>query len=173
MLAVLAVLGVVAARAWYRSQLRLGFVCLALFPVLLVHAGIRPIEIAFNAKSARQLAGRMPKLSPQTELAFLNCFPNGLPFYLGRTGTLITTDGNELTSNYILFNLQDGRPWPKNLVPLPEFDRWLASQKRPVYLITEKYQRAKLEQLATASHTTVTELDAKHIGALLPPPGGF
>lgn len=173
MLAVLAVLGVVAARAWYRSQLRLGFVCLALFPVLLVHAGIRPIEIAFNAKSARQLAGRMPKLSPQTELVFLNCFPNGLPFYLGRTGTLITTDGNELTSNYILFNLQDGRPWPKNLVPLPEFDRWLASQKRPVYLITEKYQRAKLEQLATASHTTVAELDAKHIGALLPPPGGF
>jgi hypothetical protein len=172
MLVVLATLGVIAALAWYRSHLRLGFVCLALFPVLLVHAGIRPIEVAFNAKSARQLAERIPKLPPQTELAFLSCFPNGLSFYLGRTGTLITADGNELTSNYILFNLKDGRPWPKNLVPLSEFDHWLASRKSPIYLIAQKSQQAKLDQLAAEKGAKVEPLDARHFGVLLPAPGG-
>jgi hypothetical protein len=35
-----------------------------------------------------------------------NVIPAGLPFYLGRTATLITVDGREFTSNYILFRLK-------------------------------------------------------------------
>ena len=56
---------------------------------------------------------------------------------------------------------------------MPDFDHWLASRKQPVYLISEKSKRTNLEQLATERHATVDELDAKHVGALLPPPGAY
>jgi 4-amino-4-deoxy-L-arabinose transferase-like glycosyltransferase len=170
-LLLLAVVGVFTLLARYRSKLRLAFVLMALYPVFLIHLSIRPLEVVFNAKSARQLAGRIPKLPPQTELAFLNCFPNGLPFYLRQTGTLITNDGGELTSNYILFNLKSGQPWGKNLVASPDFDQWLAARKHPVYLIAEKWQQLKLDQLAAEKGARVEHLDAKYIGVLLPPPG--
>ena len=172
MLVLLVVVGVFTLLARYRSNLRLAFVCMALYPVLLIHASIRPLEVVFNAKSARPMAGRIPKLPPQTELAFLNCFPNGLPFYLGQTGTLITNDGGELTSNYILFSLKSGRPWAKNLVASPDFGQWLASRKTPIYLIAEKSQRPKLDQLAAEKGARVEQLDSKYFGVLLPPSGG-
>ncbi len=171
-LVLLTVVGVITLLARYRSHLRLAFVCMALYPVFLIHLSIRPLEVVFNAKSARPMAGRIPKLPPRTELAFLNCFPNGLPFYLGQTGTLITTDGGELTSNYILFSLKSGRPWAKNLVASPDFDRWLASRKTPIYLIAEKGQRPKLDELAAGKGATVEQLDSKYFGVLLPSPGG-
>jgi 4-amino-4-deoxy-L-arabinose transferase-like glycosyltransferase len=172
MLGVMGVVGIFTLLARWRLNLRLGFVCLALFPVLLIQAGLRPLEVVFNAKSARQMAGRIPKLPPQTELAFLNCFPNGLPFYLGQTGTLITDDGGELTSNYILYSLKSGRPWAQNLVASPDFDRWLAGRKTAIYLIAGKRQLAKLEQLAKEKGATVEPLNSKYFGVLLPA-GGF
>lgn len=172
-LVLLAGVGFATILARYRSNLRLAFVCMALFPVLLIHLSIRPLEVVFNAKSARQMAARVPKLPTQTELAFLNCFPNGLPFYLGQTGILITNDGGELTSNYILFSLKSGRPWAKNLVASPDFDQWLASRKTPIYLIAEKWLQPKLDHLAAEKGATVEQLDSKYIGVLLPLPGNF
>ena len=171
-LLLLAVFGVVALLARSRSNLRLAFVCLALYPVCLIHLSSGPLEVIFDAKSARQMAGRIPKLPPGTELAFLNCFPSGLPFYLGQTATLITVDGGELTSNYILFNLKSGQPWSKNLVSSPDFEQWLATRKTAVYMIAEKLQQIKLDQLAAAKGATVKQLDLKYIGVLLPPIGG-
>lgn len=173
MLGLLAVAGVVALVTRYRANLRLAFVCLALYPVLLVHLLIGPLTMIFDAKSARLLARQIPALPPRTELAFLNCFPNGLPFYLQQTGTLITDDGGELASNYILFNLKkDGQPWPANLVPTANFDQWLASRKTSVYLIAKIEDQPKLDPLATARGVKVQPLDAKFIGLLLPPAGG-
>ncbi len=171
LLALLAVVGFLTMLARYRSDPRLAFVCMALFPVLLIHLGIRPLEVVFNAKSARQMAGRIPNLPPQTELAFLHCYPNGLPFYLGRIGTLITQDGGELTSNYILFSLKSGRPWPKSLVASSDFDQWLASRKTPIYLIAGLSLQPKLDHLAAHAGARVEQLDPKYIGVLLPQPG--
>ena len=82
---------------------------------------------------------------PDTELASLQCFPNGMPFYLGRTLTLISADGQELGSNYIIALLKKTAPWPASIVPVVELDRWLASRRTPVYLIVRSSDRERLE----------------------------
>ena len=139
--------------------------------MLLIGVNFGMIEVVFNAKSARTLAQQIPALSPETELAFLECFPNGLPFYLGRTATLITKDGNELTSNYILFRLKNGQPWPSESgARLLNFDRWLATREHPVYLLARQQDRSRLEAIAAARKTTIQQLTPHYLGVLLPPP---
>jgi hypothetical protein len=106
------------------------------------------LKVIFDAKSGRSVADRMPPLSPQTELACLECFPNGLSFYLGRTATLISRDGAELTSNYIIATLEKTREWPNQIVPLSDFDAWLGERRKPMYLIVRKNELPRLEALA-------------------------
>jgi 4-amino-4-deoxy-L-arabinose transferase-like glycosyltransferase len=43
-----------------------------------------------------------PNLQPTTEIVAIDTYPLSLPFYLDRTLTLATTDGSELTSNYLV-----------------------------------------------------------------------
>jgi len=145
--------------------------CLAgftLFPLLLVNVNYAMLDVIFNAKSARALAHQLPALPPQTELACLECFPNGLAFYLGRTATLITKDGNELTSNYILFRLKTEQPWPSNVVPAAELDPWLAAQNHPVFLLARQADRARLEAIAAGRGAAIQQLTPFYIGVLLP-----
>ncbi|TAK99959.1 MAG: glycosyltransferase family 39 protein [Verrucomicrobia bacterium] len=168
MVLLVAAAGALALVARFRSNLRYAFVCLALFPVLLIHAGTKPLDVVFNAKSARQLTRQLPALSPGTQLAFFHCYPCGLPFYLGRTATLVTDDGAELTSNYVLYNLKSGQPWAQTLVPGANFDQWLAARKSAVYLLAEKRRRDRLDQLAVELGITVQELNAQYVGVLLP-----
>ena len=168
----LAAFGLAALMAHWRRDARLGFLCLALFPPLFVNLNLGLFEMGLAAKSGRTVAERMPALPADTELASLDCFPNGLPFYLGRTLTLISADGGELTSNYILFSLKKDPHWPQNIVPRAELEGWLASRKTPVYLIMKQKNRPKLELLAASRGGTVQELTPAYLGALLPPRGG-
>ncbi len=78
----------------------------------------------FDAKSGRAVARALPDLPAGTELACLNCYPNGVPFYLSRTTILISKDGNELTSNYVIYALKNETDWPAQIVPLANFDGW-------------------------------------------------
>lgn len=130
------------------------------------------IDVIFGAKSGRQIASQLSALPAGTELACLECFPNGVPFYLRRTATLISRDGSELTSNYIIYFLKNAPQWPKQIVPLTDFDAWLASQKTPVYLIVREGNRSKLETIAAARGATVQTLAIGYWGAQLPAPGG-
>jgi hypothetical protein len=95
----LALFGIIGLVARYRGSVQLCFLCLALFIPLGANSGMGVIGVIFDAKSGRQIAGRISALPPGTELACLQCFPNGVLFYLRRTATLITRDGGELTSN--------------------------------------------------------------------------
>lgn len=160
-----AVFGLVAR---YRRSVSLCFLCLALFPPVSVNAGAGALEIVFAAKSGRHVASHLAMLPPQTEIACLECFPNGLPFYLSRTATLISRDGRELTSNYIISTLEKTAQWPPQIVRLSEFDGWLASRKTPVYLIVRKPARGKLEGIAAARGAAVEPLSAEFWGAHLP-----
>ena len=164
--------GVFALVARFRRSVALSFLCLALFTPLFVNVNLGVFDVIFSAKTARNLARALPPLPPGTELACLECFPNGLPFYLGRTATLITRDGGELTSNYILFGLTKQASWPRNLVPVGQLEAWLASRKTPVFLIVRPEDRAKLERLAAARAVPVQTLPRDYLGALLPAPGG-
>jgi 4-amino-4-deoxy-L-arabinose transferase-like glycosyltransferase len=167
LLSVFAVLGLLAR---FRRNIGICFVIFAIFPLLLFTLNLGAIEVVFNIKSARELAQQMPPLPPDTELAFLECFPNGLPFYLNRTATLLTKDGSEITSssNYILFRLKNDPNWPTNLVSVMEFDHWLAGRKHPVYLLAHSSERARLETVAGIQKTNIQQLTPLYVGVLSP-----
>ena len=155
--------GILRRRTWM-SILCFGLCC----PLFLV-AGIRGADDVMEFRSGRSAAESLSSLSTDTEIACLRCFPNGLPFYLGRTFTLISEDGDELTSNYVLFKLKKTTDWPKNIVPEAEFDHWLATRTAPVYLIVRSRDGDMLETLAVARGSTVDKISGKFQGALLPP----
>ncbi|MBE3087973.1 MAG: hypothetical protein IMZ71_02495 [Chloroflexi bacterium] len=130
-------------------------------------------DVIFDAKASRQVARQFPALPPHTELAGLACYPNGLSFYLGRTMTLITADGRELGSNYVLFMLKNRSPWPENLVPLADVETWLATRSTPVFLIVRQTDRANARSVVATKGAVVQELSRDYLGILLPAPGSF
>jgi 4-amino-4-deoxy-L-arabinose transferase-like glycosyltransferase len=168
----LSVVGMLGLLARFRRDAGLCVVIFAVFPLLLFTLNLGAIQVVFNIKSARQLAQQMPPLPPETGLVFLECFPNGLPFYLNRTATLMTKDGSEITSssNYILFRLRNDPNWPTNLVPVKELDHWLAARTHPVYLLCHSDNRARLEAVAGIQKTNLQQLTPQYIGVLLPAP---
>jgi 4-amino-4-deoxy-L-arabinose transferase-like glycosyltransferase len=159
-----------ALLAGFKRNVKLCLVCFALFPMLLVNVNYAMLDVVFRAKSARALAHQIPALPPQTELACLECFPSGLTFYLGRTATLITKDGHELTSNYIAFRLKTENPWPANLVPVAELNQWLAARNHPVFLLAQQGDRGRLEAISTGTGANIQQLTPFYIGVLLPSP---
>ena len=130
------------------------------------------LHVVFAAKAGRAVAEALGNLPPGTELACLNCYPNGLPFYLGRTATLISRNGNELTSNYVIYALKHETNWPPQIVPVTNFDNWISAQKQPVYLMVRQSDTNILETLAAARGATVQTLPHGYWGAQLPAPGG-
>ncbi len=89
-----------------------------------------------------------------------------------RTATLFTKDGSEITSssNYILFRLKNDPNWPTNLVPVAEFDHWLAARKHLVYLLARASEQARLEAVAGIQKTNIQQLTPQYVGVLLPAP---
>jgi len=167
-----AVFGVFGVVARCRRSVSLCFLCFALFLPVGANAGMGVIDVIFGVKSGRQVASQLSTMPTGTELACVECFPNGVAFYLGRTATLISTEGGELTSKYIEYRLKQDPRWPKQIVPLADFDVWLASRKTPVYLIVREGNRSKLETIAAARGATVQILSPEFFGAQLPVPGG-
>ena len=169
LLLVFAVLGLLVR---FRRDAGLCFALFAIFPLLLFTLNFGAIEVIFNNQSARQLAQQFPVLPTETKLAFFRCFPNGLPFYLNRTATLITKDGSELTSssNYILFRLKNDPAWPANLVPVTNFDQWISRRTQPVYLLAHTNARVQLENVAGIQKTNIQQLTPLYVGVLLPAP---
>jgi hypothetical protein len=97
--------------------------------------------------------------------------PHGLPFYLGQPVTVFTEDGNELTSNYVLFSLKSGKAWPDRLVPHAQMQDHLTARNHPTYLMARSDRRAELEAIALRQATRVDRLYSDYIGTLLPATG--
>lgn len=161
-----------ASWGWLRRQTGVSIVAFGLLPVLLVVLGSGIFASIYERRSTRAMATLVPPLPATTELAFYRCLPNGLPFYLRRTGTLITTDGGELSSNYVQFALRRNPVWPTGLVALDQFDRWLADRRSPVYLIARDGDEAWLRELAARRRAAVQALPQRYFGVLLAPPEG-
>ena len=162
----LAVLGAVAI---IRRSVTVCVVCLSLACPLFLLASVRGVDDVMSHRSGRALAATLRGLPPETEIVTLNCYPNGVPFYLQRTMTLVTEDGDELTSNYVLSMLRKPGPWPENIVPAAQFDEWLAGRTDTVFLITRNRERSRLESLASERGVEVRQLNKRFVGALLPP----
>ncbi len=167
---IIAVLSVLAL--WTRST-RLIFAAFISFPILLMTVNFDLLTLYGQTRSARSLAESIPAtLPPNTELACLECMPSGLPFYLKRLVTVITRDGNELTSNYVIFTLNSGKPWPEGVVPLENWQNWLATRTHPVYLLAKQNHLAQLKEIALKRGVEVVDLDSKYWAVLLPTPTG-
>ena len=164
----LGVMAALAAMAYFRRDARWACAAVLSVPLLILTANFEVLPRYADTRSARALAGRLPSLPENTEYACLSCFPPGLPFYLKRLVTLVSDDGNELTSNYVLFSLSSGKPWPERIVSYDRLDSWLRSRDHPVYVIAKHEKHAALDALAAARGVAVTDIGAGHWAALLP-----
>ena len=168
--AIVALLSILAL--WIRNT-RLVFAAFISFPILLMTVNFDLLALYAQTRSARSLAENIPAtLPPATELACLECMPNGLPFYLKRFVTVLTRDGNELTSNYVMFTLNSGKPWPEGVVPVEQWQHWLATRIHPVYLLAKKNHLAQLKEIALEQGVEVVDLGSKYWAVLLPTPTG-
>jgi hypothetical protein len=168
LLVVAAVFGGLGLFAFLRRSIPLCFLCLAVFGPVFGHTSFALFSVIFEAKSARHLARDLSKLPATTDLACVECFPNGLPFYLGRTLTLFSKDGGELTSNYIIYSIEKTGKWPVNISPVTGLDHWLESRKRPMYLIGPPSRREQLTAIALAAGGKIEPLPAGFLGVQLP-----
>jgi hypothetical protein len=165
----LTVIALVAALGRWRRDLRVVCAAFALPPLLLLTVGFGGARAYADAGSARRLADHVPPLPPATELACLECLPNGLPFYLRRTITVVTRDGSETTSNYVMFTLRRSAAWPDQVVRRSELDRWLAGRRLAVYLLANRGSRAALDSVAARAQASVAALTPGWWGALIAP----
>jgi 4-amino-4-deoxy-L-arabinose transferase-like glycosyltransferase len=153
--------------AWRARRPALTLAVFAAFPLSLVTVNLGTLrdyaEVASSRPVAQFVAG------PET-VATLEYFPTGLPFYLRRSVVLISTDGREMTSNYLLFMLREGQARPEVLVPYDEREAWLDASRGPVWLLAGRRGRPELERLAAARGAIVREIRRNEWGALLPAP---
>ena len=167
-------LGGVAALAglarWTRDT-RIAFAAFLSLPLLLVTVNFDLLTLYAQTRSSRDLAQSIPALPPDTEIACLRCLPNGLPFYLKRLVTVVSDDGGELTSNYVLFTLNSSRTWPERIVPQAQMDQWLANRDHPIYLLAKERDLAQLRSVAESHGVPLADLGSNYWAALLPVPG--
>jgi len=157
---------------WTRNT-RLIFAAFISFPLLIMTVNFDLLALYAQTRSSRSLAEHIPAtLPPATELVCMECLPHGLPFYLKRLVTVLTNDGKELTSNYVLFTLNSGKPWPEEVVPVVQWHHWLASRTHPVYLLAKKSHLALLREIALERGVEVVDLGSSYWAALLPTPAG-
>jgi hypothetical protein len=160
-----------AAIARWARNTRLAFAAFLSVPLLLLTCHFDLLSRYAQTRSSRSLAESIPTaLPPDTELACLKCLPHGLPFYLKRLVTVLSDDGTELTSNYVLFTLNSGKPWPERIVPLTERDHWLATRTHPVYLLAKERNLEMLNAIAANYGVDVAALGSGYWAALLPNP---
>ena len=168
---VLAILAALSAVAAWRRDVRVASAAFAALPLLLLTIAFGGARAYAESSSARRLAQGLPPLPAGTEVACYRCLPNGLPFYLRRTVTVVTTDGSETTSNYVVFFLKRTSPWPAQVVPVDSLGPWLASRRASIYLLADRDRRAALDSIATPRAAAVSEVTDGWWGALLAPPG--
>jgi hypothetical protein len=161
-----------AVALWTRNT-RLIFAAFISFPLLLLTVNFDVLSLYAQSRSSRSLAEKIPStLPPETELVCMECLPHGLPFYLKRLITVLSSDGKELTSNYVLFTLNSAKPWPEGVVPIAQWHQWLATRTHPVYLLADKNHLTVLESIALERGVEIVELDSKYRAVLLPTPTG-
>jgi 4-amino-4-deoxy-L-arabinose transferase-like glycosyltransferase len=134
----LAVVGSVMAWLGARRQRRLALIGLALpllaFPI--VSASL--MDSVAADRSARGLAVAVEsRLTPVTELLWIESYAAGLSFYLERAIPVASTDGDELRSNYILRNAETYFDGDGLLRPLTSAERAVSDCDGPeIFLLS-------------------------------------
>ncbi len=166
---VLFLVALLAAVAYGLRMVWLAFATFLLLPVLLITVDFNGLLTYSEASSSRALVAAIPPLPPGAEVVCFRCFPPGLLIYLRQDVTVITADGSEIPSNYVVFTLKKTDPWPRQVVPLKDWNSWLAARNQPFFLLTDKASRETLTTLAQKQNASVTELAPGWWGALITP----
>ena len=165
-----AVVAMIAICALWKRSAKLIFVAFISFPILLMTVNFDVLSLYAASRSTRSLANSIPKsLPPTTELVCMECLPHGLPFYTKRLVTVLTNKGEELTSNYVIFTLNSGKPWPEGIVPKSDWDHWITTRQHPIYLMGDTAHLSALETIARDRGAKIEKLDTKYWGTLLLP----
>ena len=115
-----------------------------LLPVLVLPASVDAVA----SRSASELAAAIRRQAGQNEVACFACLPPGLPFYLKRDVTVISTRaGAEIQSNYVPYTLAGAASWPARIVPAAGLDAWLGSRTEPWFLLTRARDVPALREL--------------------------
>ncbi len=164
--AIIAILGVTAFS--FRST-KLIFAVFAVFMSLWLTLAWGSVQTYAEILSSRSLAEHVSAAAGPADIVLLQCFPTGLPYYLGRAVYLVSADGHETTSNYVVYSLESNRTWPPNVFPPDDLPGWLAQESRPAYLIARGDGKAQLDSLASGAGAEVQEIIPGWWGASLPP----
>jgi hypothetical protein len=168
--ALLAITAALALLAFFRREPRVGLFAFLLFSVGLVFLAIQHIGPYAGSRSAKELAGALPALDDEAELACYMCFPNGLPFYLKRPITVISyKDGREMESNYVRFKLLDNPDWPKTVVRERTITRWIHDSRRPIYLMAIESERDHVRRILGRPTLEFRHLSGDYWGAWISP----
>lgn len=115
-----------------------------LLPVLVLPAGVDAVA----SRSARELATAIERQAGTSEVACFACLPPGLPFYLGRDVTVISTRGGaEIQSNYVPYTLAGAAGWPTRIVPAAGLAAWLGGRTEPWFLLARARDLPELHEL--------------------------
>jgi len=158
-----------AALAFWRRDIRIAFATFLLLPMLLLTVDFKPLLSYSEASSSRQIARNIPSLPPDTAVVCFECFPCGLPFYLKQSVVVVSKDGSELTSNYVTFTLKKTTNWPEVVIPLADWEHWLATRNQSIFLLADRNSHNALDALALEKKTDVRELAPGWWGALIAP----
>jgi hypothetical protein len=169
----LGIVALLSAFALYTRKTQLIFVSFMSFPLLLLTINFDVFVHYAQPRSSRNLAEHIPAtLTPTTELVCMECLPNDLPFYVKRLVTVLTRDGHETTSNYIMFTLNSAKPWPDGFVPITQWSHWLSTRTHPIYLIADKNHLTLLKAIAVQRGVELLDLGTNYLAVFLPMPLG-
>jgi hypothetical protein len=163
------VLVLVVIAVWSQSR-RLAFAAFVVSPFLLATLWFGPWARIAEERSSRELAAAVDALAPGADVACVWCFPTSLPFYLGRTIDVVSARGGELTSNYLLYGLEQGHEWPGTLIRDRDAEGWLSARRGPVFLLAPARHggETRLRVLVKARGARVQEVVPGFVGALVP-----
>ena len=118
---------------------RRGVVLAALsLPVIALPLIANPMMLALGERRSAQsfVAELVPYVKAETEIVGVEAFTGSMQFYLRRPITLVSEDGSELTSNYLILRFERYAANPAApLKPLSYFDRRLATCRSCVYVL--------------------------------------
>jgi 4-amino-4-deoxy-L-arabinose transferase-like glycosyltransferase len=123
-----------------------------------------------ESHSARSLAQKLESVAPGVDVACVATFPQGLRFYADRPVTLLSDDGGEMSSNYVLYMLNEHPPWPREIVKLDSRDAWLDARTKPVMLVArDDDKKPLLAAIGAARGARTFDLGGPWSGVLVTP----
>jgi len=168
----LIVLGVATATARAMRSCRVAFAGFLLFLPVTMIAGRNAMRNYAESVSSHALSQRVEAENPAGGVVLLECFSTGLPYYLGHPVILVSHNGAETTSNYIVHLIAHApseQDWPPTIVAPDRFAAWLASRQQPVLILARTDHRGELESLASSHGAAVESLETGWWGALIAP----